>query len=188
MSTAPSWSALYDFPGNVSAAWAAILDAQKSALIGSDTLADPSAFFFGPRDNAAETKDCITYSASAFTQASDQQVRSTQNGNWFFAHYAGTLTTMVKTPRGATGDAAVNSAAAAHGPRVGLLLALLAPAAQKFTSTGGAPNLPYYALARITAQAIPQADPEDVTDLDVTSIVAHLDLWIQPDAFPAALP
>lgn len=183
---APSWSVLYDFPGNVAAAWGAILTADKTTLIGSDTLASSSAFLFGPRDNEAETKDCITYMAGAFTQASDQQVRSTLNGNFFFAHYSGTLTTVVVTPRGATGNSAVNSAAAEHGKRVGRILALLTPAAAKFTN-GANGNLPYYSVATLSAQAIPSAEPEDDIDCDRTVIVASLDLWIDPAAFPATV-
>lgn len=184
---APSWSVLYDFPGNVAAAWGAILTADKTTLIGSDTFADADAFLFGPRDNAGESKDCITYSAQAFTQASDQQVRSTLNGNWFFAHYAGTLTTTVVTPRGASGDAAVQSAADEHGKRVGRILALSTAAAQKFTG-GSSGNLPCYAVATLSAQAIPQAEPEDDIDCDRTVIVTSMDLWIEPAAFPAVVP
>lgn len=183
---APSWSALYDFPGNVSAAWGAILTADKTTLIGSDTLADSSAFIFGPRDNEPETKDCITYTAGAFIQASDQQTKSTLNGNFFFSHYSGVLTTVVVTPRGATGNSAVNSAAAEHGKRVGRILALLSPPAQKFTG-GSSGNLPYYAVAMLTAKAVPRANPEDDIDCDRTEIEAEIDLWIEPAAFPATV-
>lgn len=184
---APSWSALYDFPGNVASAWGVILTTDKTTLIGSDTLASTDAFLFGPRANVAEKKDCITYSASTFTLASDQQVRSTLNSNFFFAHYAGTLHTSVITPRGSTDDSALNSAATEHGLRVGRILALLNSASAKFTS-GASGNLPYYEVVLITAQAIPRAEPEDDIDCDRTDIIANMEIWIRPDAFPAALP
>ena len=184
---ASSWSALYDFPGNLATAWGAILAADKTTLIGSDTLADPTAFLVGPCANVEMPKDRIEYGAGAFTQASDQQVKSTQNGNWFFAHYAGTLTASVLTPRGATGGNSVTSAAAEHGKRVGRLAYLLAPAAQKFTSSGSSANLPYYELALVTVQTIPSAAPEEDIDVDRTDLVANIELWIRPDAFPATL-
>lgn len=183
---ASNWSELLDFPGQIASAWGSILAAKKSTLIGTDTFADASAFLFSPRENAAEAKDCISYTAGGFAQASDQQVRATSTTGrpFFFAHYSGQLITSVKTPRGATGNTALNSAAAMHGPRVALLLAYLQAPAQLFTST----NLPYYEVIMITSQAVPSAEQDQTLDLDHTDIIAHVEIWIRPDAFPAALP
>ena len=180
---APSFSTLYDFPGQVSSAWGAILTADLTTLIGTDTHASNTSFLFGPRDNSTANPmpvDRITYSATAFTQASDQQVRATNTTGtpFFFAHYSGQLHTSVYTPR------SVNVAAAMHGPRVGEIMYLATTAAQKFTTN----NLPYYEIASLTLANEPRAQPADDEDADVTEIIFDVNLWIKPDAFPSALP
>ena len=179
---APSFATLYDFPGQVSSAWGAILTADLTTLIGTDTHATNTSFLFGPRDNSTANPmpvDRITYSATAFTQASDQQVvaTSTTGNPFFFAHYSGQLHTVVSTPR------SVNVSAAMHGTRVGRILFLAQAPAQKFTTN----NLPYYEIASLTLSNQPRAEPADTEDADVTEIIHDLHLWIKPDAFPISL-
>lgn len=174
---ASSFAQLYDFPGQVSSAWGSILSADLTTLIGTDTHATNTAFLFGPRDNTgAMPVDRITYTASAFTQASDQQVAATSTtGNpFFFNHYSGQVRTSVFTPR------SVNVAAAMHGPRVGRILALTQAPFARFTTN----NLPYYEIASLTLANEPRAEPSDEEDADVTEIIHDIHLWIKPSAFP----
>lgn len=176
---APSFATLYDFPGQVSAAWGSILTADLSTLIGTDTHAVNTSFLFGPRDNGAGEPmpvDRIGYTATGFTQASDRQVSATSTtGNpFFFCHYAGQIHTLVYTPR------SVNVAAAMHGARVGRIMALAQTPFAQFTTN----NLPYYEIASLTLANEPRAEPVEDEDADVTEIIHDIHLWIKPTAFP----
>ena len=176
---APTFQAIYDFPGNVASAWGSILSADLTTLIGTDTHATNTAFLFGPRDNSGSMPvDRIGYTASGFTQASNQQVVSTGNGAFWFSHYAGQIQTTIHTPR------SIPVAAAMHGARVGRVLFLAQSAAQRFTSS----NLPYYAVASLTLANAPRAQPAEDEDCDVTDILHEIHLWIKPDAFPSSIP
>ncbi len=175
---ASSYAELYDFPGNVAAAALAVLDADESALIGSDTHAVSGAFIFGPRAAEDMPPDRITVTASGFTQASDQQVQATSNNEWFFAHFNGTLQIEVQTPR------AVAVASAAHAGRVGRILFLHQPRARRYTPT----NLPYYEIMAIRLASAPRSEPDPDEDIDRTVIEFNVELFMLPGGFPATVP
>ena len=174
---ANTYAELLNFPGNFADAWGAILAADLSTLIGTDTHATNTAFLFGPRDNLAMPPDRIEYSSTGWRRASDQQVQNSA-GLWFDAHYAGQLYTSVVTPR------AVNVANAMHETRVGRLIALAQSAAARFTTN----NLPYYEIAYLGLARAGRAEPDQEEDVDRTDLVWDVDLWLKPTAIPAAAP
>ncbi len=175
---ASSYAELYDFPGNLAAATKAVLVADVTALVGADDHANPDSFIFGPRENLEMPKDRITVSATAFTQASDQQVQASENAEWFFCHFRGQLMIRVQTPRG------IEAAAAQHGQRVGRIMYLCQPRARRFD----ADNLPYYEILTLRLSSHPRAEQDEDEDVDYTELVFDVALWIKPDAFPETIP
>lgn len=175
---ANTYAELLDFPGNFATAWGAILAADLSTLIGTDTHASNTAFLYGPRDNSgAMPPDRIEYSSTGWRRASNQQVQNSA-GLWFDAHYAGQLYTSVLTPR------SVNVATAMHDTRVGRLVALAQAAAARFTTN----NLPHYEIAYLGLATATRSEPNQDEDVDRTDLVWDVELWIKPSAIPAAAP
>ena len=174
---ASSFAELYDFAGNFAAAAKAVLVADKATLIGDDVLADTDAFIFGPRENLAMPPDRITVSATAFVQASDQQIKSTLNSEWFFAHFSGQLMVRVQTPRSEA------TAAAEHAARVGRIIFLMQPRARSFTTD----NLPLYEILTLKLSGAPRAEYDDDEDVDFTELTFDVHLWILPGAFPETI-
>lgn len=176
---ANTYAQLLDFPGRFSAAWGAIIAADATNLIGADTHADPAAFLFGPRDNSgAMPPDRIEYTSTGWHRASNQQVRASATGLYFDGHYAGQLHTAVVTPR------AINVAAAEHDARVGRLVTLASAAAARFTAN----VLPYYEIAYLGLAGALRSEPAPEEDVDRTELSWDVEIWLKPDAFPAAAP
>ena len=175
---APSYQALYDFPGNLASAAKSILTADITALLGSDTHANQNAFIFGPRENLEKPVDSIEITATDFHRASFQQVLASTNSEWFMADHAGALTFNVITPR------SVAVAAAEHGTRVGRIMYLMQPRARKFT----ADNLPYYEICDISLANQPRAEADEDLDAHRTELTFNVRLWLKPDSFPVTIP
>lgn len=174
---APSYAVLFDLPSLVSAAVKAVLVADKTTLIGSDTAADPAAFIFGPREALEMPVDRIEVTAGAFTQASGQTIFGDAPAVQFYNDFSGQIYVAVQTPRGTA------LARAEHGKRCGRVAFLLSETKAAITPA----IAPYFIPTALRLESFPRSEPIEDEDADRTELVFAIRLMIPASAYPASL-